>query len=136
MSTPTRGEVPRGNSDGLWLLTDRFNLAPGRIRYHAEAGPEIVATIDRGVLFLMAFWSSPAWQSFSALWNVFLRLRADALELVVVDVDGATDLFSVVEYHGYGEVAWIRDRRIVSTSGRGLRPECFDPNTRDLLALP
>lgn len=140
MCTPTRGEIPRGKPDGLDILTARWQLGRERVRYHAEAGPEIVANIDRGVLFLMAFWSITAFQSFRALRDVLTRLRADALEVVVIDVDGSPEVYSIPEFfgrvHGCGEVAWVRDGRIVAASGIGLNPQCYEPNTRDLLAMP
>jgi phosphinothricin acetyltransferase len=38
------------------------------------------------------------------------------------------------QLHGWGEVAWARDGRVVRTSGLGYHPECFEPFTRELLA--
>lgn len=60
------------------------------------------------------------------------------LEVVVVDTDGCPDLYECPEFlgqlSGSGEVAWVRDGRVVRTSGPGYHPECFEPFTRELLA--
>jgi hypothetical protein len=35
---------------------------------------------------------------------------------------------------GWGETLWIKDGRVVAHSGHGYNVECFEPNTRNLLA--
>jgi hypothetical protein len=59
------------------------------------------------------------------------------LELVVVDTDGCPELWELSEFvgnlHRAGETAWVREGKMVRTSGLGYRPECFEPYTRLLL---
>ena len=59
--------------------------------------------------------------------------------MVVVDVDGSAALDELPEFKGLitgaGETAWVRDGRIVATSGLGLNVECFKPNTLALLSM-
>jgi hypothetical protein len=63
---------------------------------------------------------------------------AGRIELVVIDVDGCTQLVNLPELGvrvlggGYGEAAWVRNGRIIATTGRGFHPECFLENTRAL----
>jgi len=56
------------------------------------------------------------------------------------DVDGSAPLYEFPEFKGQvagaGETAWVRDGKIVATSGRGLNVECFKPNTLILLSMP
>jgi hypothetical protein len=112
-----------------------------RIRYVAAADEATVRSIRRGVLYLMAYWSRYSVQAFAALTEVLARLDAQDLELVVVDVDDSPRLNVIPEIrgrrtHGYGETFWVRDGRIVATSGHGLNTACFEPNTLALLSLP
>lgn len=111
----------------------------GRARFLAEADRSVLDTIDLGVLFLMAFWSGPSWAAFTRFKQVLTALDPTGrLELVVVDIDGCPDLCATPEFlgrvHGSGEVAWLRDRQVVFTSGRGHRPDHFESCTRQLLA--
>ena len=102
----------------------------------------IIGSIDRGVLFLMAFWSSPCVKAFVALTTVLSELdHENSLEFVVVDVDGSQALYQVEEFrenlhHGAGETAWIRLGKIVTTSGVGGNTNVFGPNTAALLGMP
>ena len=129
-----------GNRDGLRSLAKYSKLPVERISYHADADEATVRSIGRGVLFLMAFWSGPSVMAFAKLTEVLTALKADDLELVVVDVDGSPDLYELAEFKGKisgsGETAWVRLGKIVNTSGRGLNVECFKTNTLALLALP
>lgn len=129
-----------GKPDGLRSLAKWSSIPLERIRYVPDADAEIVQSIERGVLFLMAFWSGGALQAFAALTEVLSRLAADELEVVVVDVDGSSDLYHVPEFegkvHGWGETAWIRNGKIIATSGVGLNIECFEPNTTALIQIP
>lgn len=129
-----------GSPGGLGALASMSKIPAQRIRYVPDAGAEIIQSIDRGVLFLMAFWSGGACRAFAALTEAISRLGADDLEVVVVDVDGSPELYEVPEFkgkvHGWGETAWIRHGKIVATSGMGLKIECFRPNTDALLRLP
>jgi hypothetical protein len=119
------GEVPASHAD--------------RMRFLPEADRSLIGTIDLGVLFVMAFWSGPSRLAFAHLKQVLSAVDPDGrLELVVVDTDGCPDLYEMPEFdgnlHGYGEVAWVRGGRIACTSGLGYHPECFELNTRELLA--
>jgi hypothetical protein len=110
-----------------------------RVRFLPTADRSVIATIQLGVLFVMAFWSGPARQVFAKLKQVLEAADSSGrLEVVVVDTDGCPDLYEAPEFagqlHGWGEVAWVRDGRVVCTSGTGYHPECFEPNTRQLLA--
>jgi hypothetical protein len=129
-----------GNSQGIRSLAKYSRLPVERIKYIPDADASIVRSIRRGVLFLMAFWSGPAIQAFAKLTEVLARLDAEGLELVVADVDGSPDLYELPEFkgkvHGAGETAWVRNGKIVVTSGLGLNPACFEPNTLALLSLP
>jgi hypothetical protein len=128
-----------GHSDRLRSLAKSSKLPVERIRYVPEADDATVRSIRRGVLFLMAFWSVSARLAFEKLTEVLAELDA-GLELVVADVDGSPALYELPEFkskvHGYGEAAWVRDGRIVATSGLGVNTACFEPNTRALLSMP
>jgi hypothetical protein len=106
-----------------------------RIRYVPAANEATVRSIRRGVLFLMAYWSGYAVQAFTGLTKVLARPDADGLELVVIDVDDSPELDALPElkgrlHHGSGEAVWVRDGRIVATSG----PASFEANTVALLS--
>jgi hypothetical protein len=126
-----------GNPDGLRSLAKYSKLPIERIRYVADADLETVRSIRCGLLYLMAFWSGPSVQAFAKLTEIVGRLSADNLELVVIDVDGSPDLYEMPEFkgkvHGAGETAWVKDGRIIATSGLGLNIACFEPNTLALL---
>ena len=128
-----------GNPDGLRSL-GRYSKSPiERIDYRPVADETIIGEIDRGILFLMAFWSAPSITAFTKLTDVVACLDADGqLELVVADVDGAPALYKVPEFlgkvHAYGETAWIRSGKVVATSGMGLNTDCFEPITLSLLS--
>jgi hypothetical protein len=48
------------------------------------------------------------------------------------------ELYELPEFkgkvHGTGETAWVRDGKIVATSGLGLNTACFKPNTLALIS--
>ena len=127
-----------GRPDGLRSLAKYSQLPIERIRYVADADVETVRSIRCGILFLMAFWSGPSFRAFTKLTDVMRQLQADGLELVVVDVDGSPDLYELPEFdgkiHGAGETAWVKDGKIIATSGIGLNVACFEPNTVALLS--
>ena len=109
-----------------------------RTRFYSVADRTVIGTIQYGVLFVMAFWSGPARMAFAELKRVLEKVDPlGRLELVVVDTDGCPDLYELPEFAGKlagaGETAWVRDGRIVHTSGHGYQPECFEPYTRQLL---
>jgi hypothetical protein len=110
----------------------------GRLRFLPEADRSVVASIRFGILFIMAFWSGPARKAFAELKRVLATADPEAqLELVVVDTDGCPDLYELPEFagkiHGAGETAWVRNGRILWTSGLGYHAESFEPLTRRLL---
>jgi hypothetical protein len=128
-----------GNPDGLCSLAKYSKLPIERIDYRPDADGTIIGEIDRGILFLIAFWSGPSVRAFTTLTEVVARLDLNGkLKLVVVDVDGSTALCEVSEFlgkvHGAGETAWIRGGKILTTSGLGLNTNCFGPNTAALLS--
>ena len=130
-----------GNTEGLRSLVKYSKLPIGRVTYLPDADEEIITSIRRGILFLMAFWSGPSVKAFAKLTEVVAKVdKEGALQLVVVDVDGSPALYDVPEFvekvHGAGETAWVRDGKIVATSGLGLNIACFEPNTAALLAMP
>src|SRR5262249_45128233 len=140
MISAAGGRDMDGNSDGLRSLTKYSKLPVERIKYYPDADEVAVRSIRRGILFLMALWSGPSVQAFAKLTEVLASLPSHDLELVVVDVDGSAPLYELPEFKGLvsgsGETAWVRDGRIVATSGRGLNIECFKPNTLALLSMP
>lgn len=118
----------------------KLHLPPwaGRVRYESEADRSIISSINRGILFIMAFWSGTSYQSFARLKQALTRIDPEGrLEVVVVDTDGCPDLYEVPELlgkmHGNGEVAWICGGRIVCTAANGSHPIAFEVYTRHLL---
>ena len=78
-------------------------------------------------------------KAFNQLTDVVNRLDPDGtLEFVVIDTDGAQEFYEHPDFkgklHGAGETAWIKDGVIQCTSGLGYNPNCFEPNTKELLA--
>jgi hypothetical protein len=127
-----------GNPDGIRSLAKYSKLPVERIRYVPDADMDTVRSIRCGILYLMAFWSGRSVQAFAGLTEILARLPADGIELVVVDVDGSADLYEMPEFkgmiHGAGEAAWVKDGKVLTTSGLGLNVDCFEPNTIALLS--
>jgi hypothetical protein len=118
------GEIPASHSS--------------RLRFLPEADRSVIASIELGVLFVMAFWSGPARKAFAELKRVLAEVDPQGkLELVVVDTDGCPDLYVTPEFlgnlHGWVEAAWIKAGKIVCTSGKGYHAELFEPLTRELV---
>jgi hypothetical protein len=120
-------------------FTEEF-LASRRARFIPDADASVLNGIGCGVLFFMAFWSIYSRQAFAELKRILEQVDPEArLELVVVDVDSlrglenVPGLTSMQPSAGAGETAWVKDGRVVATSGHGLRVECFGPNIRSLL---
>jgi hypothetical protein len=131
-------EAVGGNTEGLRSLVKYSKLPIGRVTYLPDADEAIITSMGRGILFLMAFWSGHSITAFARLTEVIAGLdQGGTMELVVVDVDGSPALYQVPEFvgkvHGAGETAWVRNGKIVATSGLGLNVECFVPNTLLLL---
>lgn len=120
------GELPKSHLDRVLFLPAADRSVFGSIRF--------------GVLFVMAWWSGGALQGWAALKKVLAALDPGGrLEVVVVDTDGCQDLHECPEFagqlHGWGEVAWVRDGRVVRTSGIGYHPERFAAFTSEFLAM-
>jgi hypothetical protein len=133
-------QLMAGNPKGIKSLAKYTKLPIERVKYVSDADGGTVRSIRRGVLFMMAFWSGPSVRAFSKLTEVVARLDGTAaLEFVVADVDGSPGLYEIPEFkdkiHGWGETAWVRDGKIVATSGLGLNIDCFEPNTAALLSM-
>jgi len=131
----------KGNLNGLRSLEKYSKLPIERIDYRPEADASVIGAIDRGILFLVAFWSVPALDAFAKLTDIIARLDVGGeVDFVVVDVDGSPALYDLPEFvgkvHGAGETAWIRSGKIVATSGLGLNTDCYEPNTASLLSIP
>jgi hypothetical protein len=129
------------NPQGEQRLAKWSRLPMERITYIPHANEATVRSIRRGILYLMAYWSIYSVQAFAKLTEVVARLDADGLEFVVVDVDDSPGLYAVPELkgklsQGAGETIWVRDGKIIATSGLGLNAACFKPNTLVLLSLP
>lgn len=125
--------------DPLKVLGELPTSHIGRTRFLAESDRSVIGSIRLGVLFVMAFWSGTSRLGFAHLKRVLASADPGGrLELVVVDTDGCPDLYEAPEFvgkmHGHGEVAWVRNGRVICTSGLGYHPECFEPNTQQLLA--
>ena len=111
----------------------------GRTRLYSQADRAVIGTIRCGVLFVMAFWSGSARLAFGELKRVLEAVDPGGiLELVVVDTDGCPDLYESPAFQGKlagdGQTAWVRSGQVICTSGCGYHPECFEANTRHLLA--
>src|SRR5262245_55471268 len=108
----------------------------GRLRFLPQPDRSVFGTFRLGVVFIMAWWGGPARQAFVRLKQVPATLDPSGrLEVVVVDTDGCPDLTECPEFagqlHGWGEVAWVQNGRVLHTSGKGYHPECFEPFTRE-----
>jgi hypothetical protein len=129
---------PQGNPDGMTSLANYAQMPIERIQYHAKSDPSLIATIQQGVLFIMAFWSAPSVKAFGEISGIIQRLEPNAtLQFVVIDTDGAPGFYEhpdfVSKMGGWGETAWIKEGIIQCTSGLGYNPNCFEPNTKALL---
>lgn len=129
-----------GNPDGIRTLAKASRLPIERIRYFPNATTSLIGQIQRGVLFVVAFWSGPSLKAFNQLTEIINRLDPNGtLKVVVVDTDGAQPFYEHPNLRGKlcgaGETAWIKDGVIQRTSGLGYNPDCFEPNTINLLAM-
>ena len=140
MSSKMEADLATGNRIGLAIITKYAKIPPSRIAYHFDAGTQILERIERGLLFVMAFWSGTAFQSLIAITELLAELDPDArLEFVIVDTDGAAELYDHPKFknrlHGCGEIAWIRNGNITAATDIGFNPKDYRHNTEELLAL-
>jgi hypothetical protein len=129
-----------GNRHGLAIIAKYAKIPTSRIAYHFDEGTEILKRIERGLLFVMAFWSGTSFQSLTAITELLADLDPDArLEFVIIDTDGASKLHDHPSFknrlHGCGEIAWIRKGKIVAATSIGFDPMDYRKNTQELLSL-
>ena len=134
-------DLTTGNRDGLAIIAKYAKIPTDRVIYHFDAGTEILERIERGLLFVMAFWSGPSIQSLIAITEILANLDPNCcLGFVVIDTDGATELYDHPGFknrlHGCGEIAWIRKGSIVATTEIGFNPIDYRRNTESLLVMP
>lgn len=127
-----------GEFDGLAVLAKQ---AKGlKFEYYPTADETLVGTVDRGVLFLMAFWSGSSRISFSRLTELLVK-EATEIELVVADVDGCSRTLTELPsfdppFGGNGETAWIRNGQILATTSGTSGPDFFSESLTKLVAAP
>jgi hypothetical protein len=80
-----------------------------------------IAEMRRGIIFVLAVWSAPAMKALQRFTRVVNTLKADVLDLVILDIDcltkdSATQLFGTEGFRagGNGETIWVRDGLIVA----------------------
>ncbi|QDU36302.1 hypothetical protein Mal4_05870 [Maioricimonas rarisocia] len=116
-----------GNPDGLQLLARHSRLPAEQIRYLPDADAETIWSVDRGILFLMAFWSAPSIRAFTDLTEALHEASASVPQLIVLDIDGAPGVCQLPELvgriHGYGEAVVVRDGRIVHLASLARGPD-------------
>ncbi len=125
----------------LRTLAKWSRLPPNRFQYVANADLETIRAVQRGVVFLMAFWSVDAMRAFIQLTEVMACQDTEGVELVVVDVDGAAPLASLPEIMGgvtggYGQTLWVRKGEIVIPDRQRPNRRYFRRNLRELIGLP
>lgn len=107
-----------GNRKGADILQRHTTLPATRWDYYAQADRSLVAGMDLGLLFLVAFWSGPALASFSRLTEALQSFAEEEIHLTVVDVDGADDLCrldglrEIACLYGTGELVFIHGGQI------------------------
>jgi hypothetical protein len=112
-------------------------LAARNVRFFEHADRSIVAPVDLGVLFVMAFWSGPARQAFQSLKDhLSSEDPSGQIELLVVDTDGCPDLYHAPFFpnslRGSGETLWIH--RGEPVCWLGYKPEAYPQAIRLLLS--
>ena len=110
-----------GAPDGLKLLKDYSDGGYSDFEYVPDAS-ELDLEIDRGLLFLMAFWSGPAVVGFKRICGSLLahELPCDFV-FRVLDWDGATQFLEPLSRHdliigGNAEAFWFRQGEIVAST--------------------
>lgn len=111
-----------------------------RIKFYREADERLIQATQCGVAFIMSFWSVYSLRVFPAFIEAIAKADPESrLVLFVVDNDGVSAWREIRKLDeidgGWGEALWIKDGSIVLTSGSGLHPESYEPNTRRLLEM-
>ncbi|SRR6266498_4433809 len=96
-----------------------------------------ISSIQRGIVFVMAQWSGQAKWAHQHLTG-FLSQHPPALEhLTCIDVDEEPSVYDLPEFsgkiHGYGEVAVVRDGRIVFVTVLGKDRSRIQEHCEELL---
>lgn len=91
-----------------------------KLRFLERAGVQELERLDTGVLFILAWWSGPAYIALDHLAKAILRADPNGeLELLIVDTDGIPELYECDllrgKIHGVGESIWKRKREVIST---------------------
>lgn len=131
----------QGNPDGAEILQRLAGSRTPHWQYYANADASLLTDIDTGLLFLMAFWSGPAKQSFSRLTAALEAFTEDQVSLTVIDVDGAGDLGQVAGLqqiaclYGTGELVLVRQARVVEVlRGGNLSQAEYESHIRSFLS--
>ena len=121
---------------------ERLRIPEGiRVRYLASSTPEVFASIERGVVFLMAWWSGPARSAWSELKQLLLKADGECLlEVVVLDIDGMTGFENCTlgpTVAGAGETTWVRNGKVLTREWMLWlgRPELVKANTELLIQI-
>ncbi|MCA9005895.1 MAG: hypothetical protein KDA70_11555 [Planctomycetaceae bacterium] len=109
-----------GELDGDEVLAKLSNLPYEQIEFVPEVTLETVNSIERGILYLMAFWSDLAMKGFATLTKELNQHDTKHLRIVVADVDGASNLNQLKEVsnsinNGDGNTLWIRNGKVLAT---------------------
>jgi uncharacterized protein (TIGR02996 family) len=134
-----------GNADGYFHFGTHYPDLWERIVYLAGATPDLVASVRRGIVFLMAWWSGPALQAFAALAAALRASDPDGrLLVVVIDVDGISEEFSAefeqefrpyqVHLSGWGEALWVCRNRVIGATRAGTPGDELNWRVRGLLS--
>jgi hypothetical protein len=91
-----------------------------RLRVVLQLDQLHVSTIRRGIIFIFAVWSGPAFVAFHRLTGVLADIDTTGLDLVVVDIDCLTAEVGRElcgrNPGGMGETLWVRDGVVVARS--------------------
>ncbi len=91
-----------------------------KLRFFEHAGVQELEGLDTGVLFILAWWSAPAYIALDHLAKAILMADPDGkLELLIVDTDGIPELYECEllrgKVTGAGETVWKRSGEVIST---------------------
>src|SRR5262249_55427125 len=75
----------------------RVGLDQTKIIYHTDADEQVIRRIDKGIVFLAAWWSGPAVQALGQFIRAIALLQPRDIEVLVIDVDGAESLCRLPE---------------------------------------